>query len=69
MSDKENWVKLKLIALTNAQYPGVFSDKQKQCVYYTSDYSELSSFSDPDPYLLWNDIQLKMARLTSTHLH
>ena len=63
MSDKENWIQI-----NNAkehQYPGVFSDQQKQCVYYTSNYTELSSSSEPDPHFLWNDIQLSKGKVNN----
>ena len=63
MSEKENWVKLS--DASECQYPGVFSDKQKQCVYYTSNFSELSSSSEPDPHFLWTDIQLSKGKVNN----
>ena len=63
MSDKENWVKIN--SAKEYQYPGVFSDEQKQCVYYTFNYTELSSSSEPDIHFLWNDIQLSKGKVNN----
>lgn len=52
-------------ASESCRYPGVFSDEQKQCVYYTSNHKELSSSSEPDPHYLWNDIQLSKGKVNN----
>lgn len=59
-SDKENWVMLK-----NINIQGVFSDEQKRCVYYTSNYAEVSSTSELDLHFLWNDIQLSKGKVNN----
>ena len=63
MSDKENWVQIN--TAKEYQYPGVFSDEQKQCVYYTYNYTELSSSSEPNLHFLWNDIQLSKGKVNN----
>ena len=63
MSDKENWVLIN--HAKEYQYPGVFSCQQRQCVYCTPDYTQLSSSSQPDPHFLWNDIQLSKGKVNS----
>ena len=64
MSEKENWVKLS--DASECQYPGVFSDKQKQCVYYTSNLVNFHHLVSPIHIFYGLIYNFQKAKLTTT---
>lgn len=65
LSEPENWLTIK--AKKEYHFPGVFSSKCQQQLYYVSDINDLEQTCD-DQHFLWSDIQLSKGQLNKARL-
>ena len=65
LSESENWIISK--TKRDFHFPGAFSSKRQQQLYYISDITKLEQNCD-DPHFLWKDIQLSKGQLNKPRL-